>query len=296
MQFTIFTPTFNRCHTLDRVYNSLASQTFKDFEWLIVDDGSTDGTFELIKKWKETAPFPIQYYYQENSGMLPSLKKAVKLANGLLFLKADSDDSFKPDTLEIFDDRWHSIHPEERYKFAGVTCLVENESGQVIGDIFPEDNFDSTRAEILYRYKVKGEKWGFHRLDVLAEYADIENVGRYFAMGLIINAIGKKYKTRFINTALRTYYQGTSDQISNMSPQRGAQRWFTYAFAINDDIEYLTIAPFLFFKIAMFGSRLGLHASIGLSQQIEYLISRRAKFLWGFALIFGFFAFFKRQN
>ena len=66
--FTVFTPTYNRAHTLHRVYGSLKVQTFRDFEWLIVDDGSTDDTEALVKQWQAEANFPIRYIWQKNSG------------------------------------------------------------------------------------------------------------------------------------------------------------------------------------------------------------------------------------
>ena len=285
--FTVFTPTYNRAHTIHRVYNSLISQTFKKFEWVIVDDGSIDITNELVKNWQKDSPFPIKYYYQENRGMLLSVKKGVQLANGEFFLKADSDDSFKPETLQVFYESWLDIPPNIRPLFAGVTCLVENEQGEIIGDSFPEDNFDSTRAEISYRHKIGGEKWGFHRVDVMAEYPVPNEFGHHFAMGLIINAIGKKYKTRFINSSLRIYHQDAGEQVSKRAPQKGAGRWITYAFGLDNDIEYLKVAPFAFLKIAILGSRLGFHAKQTPKLQISYINSKRAKLVWLVGTPFG---------
>ena len=66
--FTVFTPTYNRAHTLHRVYDSLCAQTLRDFEWLVIDDGSTDGTADLIANWAKSADFPIRYFKQEHSG------------------------------------------------------------------------------------------------------------------------------------------------------------------------------------------------------------------------------------
>ncbi len=63
---TVFTPTYNRAHLLPRVYGSLIRQTFTDFEWLVVDDGSTDHTVELIARWQQEVPFPIRYVWQPN--------------------------------------------------------------------------------------------------------------------------------------------------------------------------------------------------------------------------------------
>lgn len=100
--FTVFTPTYNRWHTLHRVYYSLSSQTFKDFEWLIVDDGSTDDTKNLVQNWQKKSKFTIRYYYQPNLGKTAALNRGVKLALGKLFLILDSDDGCIPKALEKF--------------------------------------------------------------------------------------------------------------------------------------------------------------------------------------------------
>lgn len=62
--FTIFTPTYNRGYTIHKVYECLKRQTFKNFEWLVVDDGSTDNTKELVDAWQKESPFAIRYIWQ----------------------------------------------------------------------------------------------------------------------------------------------------------------------------------------------------------------------------------------
>ena len=86
MRFTVCTPTFNRAHTLDRVYDSLMAQTFKDFEWVIIDDGSSDRTKELVSEWQSEAPFPIRYEFQKNQGKHIAVNLGAQLAAGELFL------------------------------------------------------------------------------------------------------------------------------------------------------------------------------------------------------------------
>ena len=107
--FTVFTPTYNRAHTLSRVYQSLQRQTFKNFEWLIIDDGSTDTTPELIESWKKETDFPIRYTWQENQGINATINRGVKEAQGEFFLIIGSDDSFVPETLERFHFYWNAI-------------------------------------------------------------------------------------------------------------------------------------------------------------------------------------------
>ena len=108
MIFTVCTPTFNRAHTIHLVFESLKQQTFTDFEWLVIDDGSDDETSTLIKQWQSEAFFPIRYKFQENQGKHIIANLGVEMARGEL-LVADSDDSFKPEALEVFCEYWFSI-------------------------------------------------------------------------------------------------------------------------------------------------------------------------------------------
>src|SRR4030095_5896345 len=94
--FTVSTQTYNRRDRLPRVYESLNAQTFRDFEWLIVDDGSTDGTEEFIKAWQSSADFRIRYFYQPNLGKHVGFNRSVVEAQGELLLSFDSDDSCVP--------------------------------------------------------------------------------------------------------------------------------------------------------------------------------------------------------
>src|SRR5258707_14117604 len=106
--FTVFTPTWNRAHTLHRAYQSLHAQTFRNFEWLIVDDGSTDNTREIVEKWQAESEFPIRYIYQENQGKAAAFNRGVREAQGALFLTLDSDDACVNQALERFKYHWDS--------------------------------------------------------------------------------------------------------------------------------------------------------------------------------------------
>ena len=90
MIITVFTPTYNRAHLLPRLYESLVKQTYRDFEWIIVDDGSSDNTAEVINEWD--ADFPIRFFRKENGGKHTSINLGVEKADGELFFIADSDD------------------------------------------------------------------------------------------------------------------------------------------------------------------------------------------------------------
>lgn len=101
---TVFTPTYNRAHLLHRVRQSLLQQNFVDFEWLIVDDGSTDETEQLVQSWITQNPIiPIRYIKKTNGGKHTAINTGVQAAAGELFVILDSDDQLLPDALKLIE-------------------------------------------------------------------------------------------------------------------------------------------------------------------------------------------------
>ena len=96
----IFTPTYNRAHTLGRTYQSLCNQTCKDFEWLIIDDGSTDDTAQLAKSWAKGQIISIRYIYKENGGLYTGYNTAYANIDSELCVCIDSDDYMPNDAVE----------------------------------------------------------------------------------------------------------------------------------------------------------------------------------------------------
>lgn len=222
--FTVFTPTYNRAHTLLRVYESLKHQTFRNFEWLIVDDGSTDNTRELVERWQRENAFPIRYLWQENAHKKVAFNTGVSAAQGELFLPLDSDDEALPDALEILNHHWSSIPEAERDGFSAVTGLCVTQKGVLVGSRFPADVFDSDSLAIRYRYRIKGEKWGFQRTDVLRRFPFPQNVQGHVPEGVVWSAIASRYKTRFVNDVLRIYHTEV-DSITQISGATGAGKY-----------------------------------------------------------------------
>ena len=292
MRFTVFTPTYDRAHTLDRVYSSLCKQTFTDFEWVIVDDGSTDGTADLVAGWRKENLFPINYEKQSNQGKHIAVNRGAQLARGELFLIADSDDSFPSDALQVFHESWAEIPESERQNYTGVTGLCVDPSDKIVGDKFPLDVFDSTPADCFYRHGITGEKWGCHRTDVIRQFPFPALQGfRFFAEGIIWNAIGRVYKTRYINQIVRIYYSDSGNQLTNSSPFATSPSRIFYAMSLDADIDYLTVAPWIMFKIAAQGVRFSCHQRDNLMVQFSRLSKWRAKFIWFAALPVGFALF-----
>jgi glycosyltransferase involved in cell wall biosynthesis len=287
--FTVFTPTFNRAHTLTRVYCSLKRQTFKDFEWLIIDDGSSDHTYELVMSWKNEASFEIRYYQQENSGKHIAINRALKLAKGEYFLIADSDDSFLSCTLERFYFHWNSLHGKERDDFFSIACHCIDSNGKLIGRRFPFDPTDSNSEEILYRYKVSGEKWGVQRTEVLIKYPFPEINTICFPEFYIWRRIAKKYKIRFVNECFRIYHQDAGDQLMKQTIDDFSSRSFYYVDSLNTSAEWIKYAPLRFLKDGIQYVRLSLWRHDSFLTQWKKLKKIAGKLIWFISIVPGFF-------
>ena len=133
--FTVFTPTYNRAATLAGVYSSLQVQTFRNFEWLIVDDGSADGTAALVQEWQAVAEFPIRYFWQPNGGKHRAFNRGVQEARGELFLTLDSDDSCVPEALERLKFYWDALSLGSQEIFSAVTALCSDSNGNVLSSV-----------------------------------------------------------------------------------------------------------------------------------------------------------------
>jgi putative peptidoglycan lipid II flippase len=265
--FTVFTPSYNRAHTLPRVYESLAAQTFRDFEWLIVDDGSSDNTEDLVRGWQAQASFPIRYVRQPNGGKHVAFNRGVALAEGRFFLTFDSDDACISTALERFLALWESIPAAERDRYSAVTAMCADPAGRPLGDSFPSDVLDSYPIEIETRYRVFGDKWGFQRTDVLRQFPYPEIPGeKFMPEGVVWNRIGRHYRTRYSNELLKIVeYQPEGLSVTKPRLRMQNPQGFRLLYK-----EYAASATRLIWKIRQYVNyiRFSLHAGIGYSRLV----------------------------
>ena len=129
---TVFTPTYNRFHTLTRLYQSLRNQDCFDFEWIVINDGSTDETDVLFKQWKqENQSFPIRYYIVPNGGKQRAINRALQLAKGEYFFIVDSDDLLRPNAISFIKKGFESL-PEDD-SIIGISTVKGDFKGNPIG-------------------------------------------------------------------------------------------------------------------------------------------------------------------
>ena len=158
---TVFTPTYNRAYCLHKCYESMQRQTCKAFDWLIIDDGSTDNTQELVESWIRACPeFNIRYIYKENGGMHTGYNTAYELIETELSMNVDSDDFLTDTAIEDILTYWNT---NRRDDVGGIYALDCYENGEIIGLSFPEDlkEFRGWGYKTVF-YEVNGKKKQFH--------------------------------------------------------------------------------------------------------------------------------------
>lgn len=279
--FTIFTSVYNRKHTIHRVWESLIDQTNKNFEWILIDNGSADDIIPLLEEYKKKADFDVRIFAQENQGKYMAFNRAVDLAKGELFIPADSDDWFEHNTIERLSKIWKEHKSDE---VSGINVLCKYEDGNIVGEKYPFEGV-STFAEIHYKHGVGGEKWGCVRVDLLKKYRfptdfKVTNFPDVYIWG----QIGLNYKCVFINEPLRTYYQDAGNQethVKDISPEYMRMKNFFTTWTINylypkvekyvDIREYLQTFTFLWLT--------AFRAKIPISKVIKNIERTKSKFV-----------------
>lgn len=155
-ELTIFTPTYNRAHLLPNLYKSLCNQTTKNFIWLIIDDGSTDKTKNLIQSWINDAIISIQYLYQNNSGKHIAHNKAVNMCSTDLFVCVDSDDILTSNAVEIIINYWKK-DKNNKPNFVAYASRKGDLSGNPTGKRWINDEREISFFDLYEKHKYRGE-------------------------------------------------------------------------------------------------------------------------------------------
>lgn len=189
---TIFTPTYNCKNQLWTLFRSLESQTCKDFEWLIVDDGSKDGTMGIVERFQSlTYQFSLRYFYQKHGGKHRAINRGIKEAQGELFFIVNATDKIPPFCIETIKNHYRIIRDNDNY--AGVHGNVHYTNGSKATD----------RSAFAYKIKVLHE---FHLPEFEGEYYCPDNI--------LTNRINSKYKLYYFNEYIYTTYALSSSKLN----------------------------------------------------------------------------------
>lgn len=204
IEITVFTPTYNRAYIIEQLYESLKRQTFRKFEWIVIDDGSSDETEKLFRKWlKEKNEFTIRYYKKENGGKCRAINYALDYAQGRLFFVVDSDDYLVEDAIEKILN-WEGILPAGD-TFCGLAGNLGTSKLYTPNTLFDSEYYDGT---LLDRYeKIDGERAIVFYTEIHKKYKYPEYVDeKFMTEAVVYNRMANDgYKMRFYNDIICVY-------------------------------------------------------------------------------------------
>lgn len=240
MFLTVVTPTYNRAHTLERVYKSICKQTFKDFEWIIIDDGSTDNTKEIVEGFINEAKFKIRYYYKENGGRHSALNYSYQFIESEYVINIDSDDEFSDNAFELIYKNYLSIPEEDRERFWCISGrCIDSVTKKMIGKPYPE-GINKLKKAKQHRAILKcgGEKSVCRKAIILKQYPfPIYSDTKFVPENIVWEKISQKYDQFCTNDVFRIYYQDSPDSLGKgkiHSLTKRKSQYYASLFYVND--------------------------------------------------------------
>ena len=214
MTLTIITPTYNRCKNLEKLWKSLLRQTNKDFEWLVVDDGSTDNTGELIAQLQNKSDFLIQYIYKENGGKHTALNIGITSIKSKLTFIVDSDDYLTEDAVSSIFEIYKKYRANS--KLCGFVFLRAYPNGNVNGKYFIQNEMIGSYIDIrINSHDTHSDKAEVFYTRCLKEFPFPEYSGeKFLGEDIIWVRMSRKYQMVHVN---KTIYVGNylEDGLTN---------------------------------------------------------------------------------
>lgn len=212
---TVFTPAYNRADLLKRCYESMCRQTNKNFIWMIIDDGSTDNTKEVVNLWMlNNNGFEIQYYYKENGGLHTAYNEAIEHIDTELCVCIDSDDYMPDNAIEIILDFWKKNGSNEYAGIVGLDYTIDN---HVIGDLLPDKKSINLINLLIGKYHIhNGDRTNVVRTELYKKVAPMISFEgeKNFSPHYMHLQISKNYDFLVLNKNLR-YVEYQADGMSN---------------------------------------------------------------------------------
>ncbi|MFF3022027.1 glycosyltransferase family 2 protein [Gottfriedia sp. NPDC057948] len=199
-KLTVFTPTFNRAYCLHKCYESLKNQTCKEFIWLIIDDGSTDNTKELVKGWIEENKIEIMYYWQKNQGMHGAHNTAYQKIVTELNVCIDSDDYMPLEAVEKIIEYWNQFGNDN---VSGIIGLDAYSDGKIIGTQLPVNRKQTRLFDLYNKFGVTGDKKLVYRTELTKEFPyPLFKNERYVGLAYKYHMLDKQYEMLLMNEIL----------------------------------------------------------------------------------------------
>ena len=240
----IITTTYNRGYCIHQVYESLLRQDCKDFMWLVIDDGSTDNTKDIIEGFIAENKIHIEYIYQENMGMHGARNTAYDNINTELNVIIDSDDWLADQAVGKIIDLWNAKEADD---IAGIIAINSDINGKTIGTSLPRGVEKCTVTELFNKYKGKGDKKLIYRSEISRRYPyPIFEGEKFFPASYKFKLIDLDYKMLLMNEVVCVVdYNDTSMTFNKVKQYRTCAKGFSFyrneMIRISEDPKYLII-------------------------------------------------------
>lgn len=239
---TIFTPTYNRAYILSSLYLSLTRQNDKHFEWIIVDDGSTDNTSALVREWMALGNIDIVYKYQPNQGKHIAINTGLELAHGELFFIVDSDDNLTLDAVEQVRKFWNAA--KDIKNISGILSYRQFPNGKLVGTKLPKNVSFCKLRDCERKYGSVGDKVVIYRTDVISRFRYPQFRGeRFLGESFVFNQIDDQYDMLVMDARIYNFdYQkdGLSQDFRKLYREnpKGMRLSMMQAMNYQDGIKY----------------------------------------------------------
>jgi len=292
---SFLTPTYNRAHTLPRVWESLNRQDPERIEWVVVDDGSEDDTKSLVEGWAAQARFPVRYFHKQNGGKHSAVNLGTPLVSGQYTLVLDSDDALLDDAVDLIWRYVASTGIADLPGVAGLAFRCTDDAGNLRATGLSSETLQCSMSEAYYKHRIRDEWAVVFKTEIIRAMRFTElPTNEYVPESVTYAKLSKTYELIWVNHAIRRYY--TNDGETRITDRdgkaEGSFKWphgkyLRRRSVLNDEIEWFREDPAFFYRNAANMSRFGLHIGRSLRAQFGELSNGPAKLLWVAGLISG---------
>lgn len=273
-KFSICTPCYNSSDSIEAVFTSLTNLEYQNFEWIVVNDASSDNTSSLIHNMLNNANFSITFCDLDQNKMATfCYHLSILKAKGEFLIFLDHDDQIKPNALDRFLYHWDRLTSIQQDSLAGMLAHCEDENGNMVGTEFPDSPYINNFFDLMFDDKVRGEKFFCYKTNIMQEH-NFELIDKYVPESSVMWDIASKYDTLNFNECLRIYNQPTEKggNLSFLDPyDYSAGFRLNYQNLINKFSSKLNYKPYTLLNFLYKYSQFSLVSKVGFQSCIDDL-------------------------
>ena len=234
---TIITPVYNRRKIIRRVIKSIEKQTFRDIEYIIIDDGSTEMIDDIVHGYMMSLNIPMMFVKKQNGGVHTARNVGYRYARGELLICIDSDDELTPDACQILYDTWQSIPKKKKNEIQQIKAQCVDQNGKLGGPLFPNNINDLPNEKARKYFMTDGERIGCHVTKIMKKNLYPEPKGvTLVSESVRLVPLEQKYRSWAVNDAIRIWHKEGDDHLTGEwknKKQRARNMYWSRTYMLN---------------------------------------------------------------